>query len=211
MENNVILFRFFLATFLVFLYGLQRQRSKKPVGFGTFILVAIGSCGLAVTSLTVASDNPLTLLSAIVTGIGFLGAGALFRNSDKIFGFTTAASIWVFAIFGLMVGLGEYFSGLLIYLIIWFVVIFDNFLEKKGMGSYRRKIVIVTGSFVAKGEVATVLSSYCTRFNLIELSTDKKKKTFSYSYFIEGLTKEIEALLKEFNRKDWCTSVVLTN
>src|SRR3989338_10867028 len=90
------------------IFGLIRQKLHKPISFGTFTFVALGSCALALTSLVVPDANPILLLGSIVTGIGFLGAGALIRTPDKTSGFTSAASIWLFAIFRAVVGLGQY-------------------------------------------------------------------------------------------------------
>ncbi|MCX6706574.1 MAG: MgtC/SapB family protein [Candidatus Woesearchaeota archaeon] len=153
MEPQIILFRFAITFVLSFLYGLERQRAHKPTGFGTFIFVAVGSCGLAITAMTMNTDNPLSLLSAIVTGIGFLGAGALIKTTDKIFGFTTAASIWVFAIFGLIIGVGDYLVGMIIYALVWVIILSDNYLEKKGIGSYQRKILITTNRIMNEKDV----------------------------------------------------------
>ena|SRR5659263_171028 len=100
MELLIILLRLTLTFALSLIFGYERQRSHKPIGFGTFIFVSVGSCGLAITA-TILSENPLPLLGSVVTGIGFLGAGALIKTNEKTFGFTTAASVWLFAIFGI--------------------------------------------------------------------------------------------------------------
>ena len=90
-ELPTIIFRFVLAFVLALLFGFNRQKAHKPTGFVTYIFVAIGSCALSMAAILI-SENPLPLLAAIVTGIGFLGAGALIKTSDKVFGFTSAAS-----------------------------------------------------------------------------------------------------------------------
>jgi putative Mg2+ transporter-C (MgtC) family protein len=115
MEISVILLRLFFTFALSCVFGVERQKSHKPIGFGAFIFVSVGACALAITATIIEPENPLPLLGAIVTGIGFLGAGALIKTSDKTFGFTTAASIWLFAIFGIINGVGEYFLGFSIY------------------------------------------------------------------------------------------------
>ena len=147
---NEVLLKFFLVFASSFIYGLNRQKSHKPVGFGTFVLISVGSCALAVIAVDMGIEQSVGLLGAIVTGIGFLGAGALIKSSDKVFGFTTAASIWFFAILGLSVGLGEYTSASIIYVMVWIVAIFDKDLEKNAIGSYRRKIIIQGRNLVPK-------------------------------------------------------------
>jgi len=87
MELSIILLRLTITFALSLIFGYERQRSHKPIGFGTFIFVSLGSCGLALTA-TILNDNPLPLLGSIVTGIGFLGAGALIKTNEKTFGLT---------------------------------------------------------------------------------------------------------------------------
>ena len=98
----------------------------KPIGFGTYIFVATGACGLSLVSILIPTENPLPLLGAIVTGIGFLGAGALIKTADRVVGFTSAASIWIFAIFGLIAGLGHYLLSFVIYGVVWAVMAIEK-------------------------------------------------------------------------------------
>src|SRR3989338_4302302 len=130
MELVVIVVRFVVTFILSFLFGIERQYSHKPIGFGTYTFVSIGSCSLAIIAVALGFEHSIPLLSAIVTGIGFLGAGALIKTNYKIFGLTSGASIWALAIFGLTIGIGEYVIGLFLYLMIWIVVISDRLLER---------------------------------------------------------------------------------
>lgn len=157
MDPGTILLRFFLAFAGSFVYGLARQRQRKPIGFGTFIFVALGSCGLALTALETNPENPLPLLSAIVTGIGFLGAGALFRTPDRIVGFTSAAAIWIFAVFGLTLGSGEYLVGALVYASIWGVTFVDGALARRWIGAHQRKLTVRTRLDIADVEIEELL------------------------------------------------------
>ena len=209
MEFNEIIFRLGLVFVLTFIYGLQRQRSHKPIGFGTFMLVASGACGLSIVAQEIGIPSSLPLLGAIITGIGFLGAGALIRTSDKIFGFTTAASIWFFAIFGVVIGIGSYSNGLILYSLAWIIVGVDKYLEIKGIGSYRKKIIIICNKKTDKKELTQLLSKHCTRFNLLNLNFNKKEKKFLSSYLIEGPRKDIEFLIQDFYKKNWCSQVSL--
>jgi putative Mg2+ transporter-C (MgtC) family protein len=202
-----ILVRFVIVSILSAFYGLQRQRRHKPIGFGTVIFVAVGACALSILASDFGIPNSIGLLSAIVTGIGFLGAGAIIKNSDRIFGFTTAASIWLFAIFGMAIGLGSYKEGFAIYAIVWLVVAFDRLLEKQGIGSYRKRVTITYTKFDKKEEISDILADYCTSFTLMYINLDKSHKTITSSYLIEGPKKEIEDLLKELYKNKWCVAV----
>ena len=77
MNLGIILLRFFITFILSLMFGLERQKSHKLIGFGTFIFVAMGSCGLAIAAVVMSPENPLAFMGAIVTGIGFLGASIL--------------------------------------------------------------------------------------------------------------------------------------
>lgn len=206
MDVWTILLRFFLVFLFAFIFGFERQRSHKPIGFGTFIFVAIGSCALAITATTIGQGNPLPLLSAIVTGIGFLGAGALIKTTDKIFGFTTAASIWLFAIFGLLIGSGEYLPGGLTYLSVWLVILVDNHLEKKGMGTYQKKIIIRSGKLINIHEIDELLLLYSKKYKMIKMEIDKKNNKCSIEYLVEGTKETINKIPKKLFEKDWFES-----
>jgi len=202
-----MILRFSLVFLFSLVYGLQRQKSHKPIGFGTFTLVSIGACGLAIIAVEMGTNLTISLLGAIVTGIGFLGAGALIKGSDRVFGFTTATSIWLFAIFGLIIGLGYYTEGFIVYASVWLVVGVDKYLENRGIGTYKKKVIITYTEFNKKEQVANILADYCTRFTLMNVNMDKKQKTISSGYLVEGLKKDISYLLKELYKNKWCVSV----
>lgn len=197
MENNIFLLRLGIAFILSLIFGLERQKSHKPVGFGTFIFVTVGSCSLSIIALGFgAEDNPLPLLGAIVTGIGFLGAGALIKTTDKIFGFTTAASIWVFAIFGLAIGIGDYTLGLVLYSLVWISILIDKHLEKRGIGSYQRKITIKLKGVNHFEKIEKLISDQqINKHRMISKKVNKKDNFTELSYILDGTEKELKRLL----------------
>ncbi len=207
MDQTVVMIRFLIVFIASLVYGLNRQKSHKPVGFGTFTLISVGSCALALIAVDLQFEYSIGLLGAIVTGIGFLGAGAMIKESDKVFGFTTAASIWFFAIFGLAVGIGEYFSSVIIYVMVWIVAIFDKYLDKYAINSYRRKMIIQTRGLVPKNKIMNILGKYTTEFYLYNTHLNKKDRTVIFTYVIEGKKKNIESLLKSIYSQSWCISV----
>ena len=108
-----------LATFLGSLIGLEREYHGRPAGLRTHILVCIGAAVLTISGLSIAAvfnngngssgEEISRIVAGIVTGIGFLGAGAIIRTSDLIRGLTTAACIWFVAAIGIVIGIGQYF------------------------------------------------------------------------------------------------------
>lgn len=90
------------------LVGVERERHDRPAGFRTHALVSLGACVFGLLSLSLAGDryDPARVAAQVVTGIGFLGAGAIIRHGNIIRGLTTAASIWCSASVGLAAGCG---------------------------------------------------------------------------------------------------------
>ena len=203
METLTIVIRLLAVFILSLIFGIERQRSHKPVGFGTFIFVAIGSCALAIAATIIDIDDRIIILGSIVTGIGFLGAGALIRNNDKIFGFTTAASLWIFAIFGLVMGIGQYLEGIIVYVFIWIVIIIDKILEDKGIGSYKKKITINTNKIVNEKEIFHLIN---TKKKLISLNLDKKNDKLSLTYLISGKRDDLNSVPQKLYEKPWFES-----
>lgn len=110
-----------MAAVLGGLVGFEREWNNHAAGFRTHILVCLGSATIMLLSVYGFSDfvyelnvrvDPARLAAQVVSGIGFLGAGAILRNGNVIKGLTTAASVWVVAAVGLCVGAGFYTGAL---------------------------------------------------------------------------------------------------
>lgn len=126
--------RLVLAFILGSIIGLERQKKGGSAGLRTHILVTVGSALIMLTSLYiydiyqgVSGIDPGRIAAGVVTGIGFLGAGAIIRSKEGIYGLTTAASIWVSAAIGLAVGCG-YISAAIIVTILSYIAL--SFLKK---------------------------------------------------------------------------------
>lgn len=180
MSPTTILVRFALAFAGAFLFGLIRQRLRKPIGFGTFIFLAVGSCSLSLTAIGFSPDNPLPLLGAIVTGVGFLGAGALFRTTERVTGFTSAATIWIFAVIGLTLGLGEYLVSGLVYAAIWIVTLVDRMLERRWIGAHQRTLTVEV-PLGTSDEFLGSLGLPKSSMKAAEVDRDEGKLILSYS------------------------------
>jgi putative Mg2+ transporter-C (MgtC) family protein len=100
--------RLLLAAAIGGLIGAERELRRKSAGFRTNIIIALGSAIFTISSLTLSPEHgdPTRLAAQIVTGIGFLGAGAILRNRDGVHGLTTAATVWVNAALGVAAGGG---------------------------------------------------------------------------------------------------------
>jgi putative Mg2+ transporter-C (MgtC) family protein len=113
--------RILLSAGAALLIGFERQYKKKPLDLRPYTLVAVGSCLAVLAVMEIAftehdsqlSIDPAKVIGGVLGGIGFLGAGALFRASGEVHGGATAASIWVMGAIGVAFGLGVYPLALL--------------------------------------------------------------------------------------------------
>jgi putative Mg2+ transporter-C (MgtC) family protein len=88
--------------------GIEREFRSKPAGFRTMILICVGSCLYTILSKEAGDVSPDRIASNIVTGIGFIGAGVIFKEGISVNGLTTAALIWITAALGMAVGYHNY-------------------------------------------------------------------------------------------------------
>jgi putative Mg2+ transporter-C (MgtC) family protein len=128
-----IALRLVAATLVGGAIGLNRDLHGKPTGVRTMGLVGIGSALIVVASGTVGGNGDATrAVQGIVTGIGFLGAGVIVKDStsERIHGLTTAASIWLTAALGVTCGLGQWALALLATGLSFIVLILGGPVEK---------------------------------------------------------------------------------
>lgn len=110
------------ASLLSLALGIERFVHKKPVDFRPFVIIALASCALtlSITEFAYKADDaqlsidPAKVLSGIMSGIGFIGAGALFREKHIVHGAGSAASIWASGAIGIVCGFGFLWLGLLL-------------------------------------------------------------------------------------------------
>ena len=108
MVDYEVLIRLIVAAVAGGLIGLEREALHKPAGIRTHMLVSLGAALFVLATLSIIPDEVGRIIAGIATGIGFLGAGTIFRSKDSVKGLTTAASIWTVAAIGLTVGSGQY-------------------------------------------------------------------------------------------------------
>jgi putative Mg2+ transporter-C (MgtC) family protein len=97
-----------LAFVLGAILGIERQYRNKPAGFRTLIMITVGAALFTILSTRITA-NPDRIAANIITGIGFIGAGVIFKEGLKVSGMTTAAAIWISAAVGMAVGYGEFY------------------------------------------------------------------------------------------------------
>ena len=148
-EFNVVsvVARVLIAMFLGGCIGLEREKSKRPAGFRTHILVCVGSCITALIGLFAwhqmgSTLDPLRISAQVISGIGFLGVGTiLVKEHDHITGLTTAAGLWTTAAIGIACGFGFYIGALLGTLVVAITSAVLFKLEARGRKKNRRILV----------------------------------------------------------------------
>lgn len=135
-QVHEIVIRIGIATVLGAILGIDRDLHKKPAGLRVLAMVGLGSCGIIMASISVAnstSDGMLRTIQGVLTGIGFLGAGVIMhaQGKDEVHGLTTAATIWISAIVGMICGTGQTMLAVSIFLVAWSLLIVGRWLERR--------------------------------------------------------------------------------
>lgn len=125
--DYILIARVLLAFVLGGVVGFERERVMRPAGLRTHMLVSAGSACFTVASVYGFDElgtvrDPARLAAQIITGIGFLGAGAIFREGASVRGLTTASSIWITAAIGIVSGLGMLALAVFTTIMTWFAL-----------------------------------------------------------------------------------------
>ncbi len=212
-----VVVRLLVACILGGIIGIEREYSRnKPAGFRTHILVSLGSClVMLISQFTfmgyegMVNVDPTRLGAQVVSGIGFLGAGAIIRHGSSVKGITTAASIWVVACVGLACGVGFYVGAAIATLLIWAVLTYLKLIEDRLTSKEKTKMLEIEAQ--AESEIILPLSDIFKDLGLIIKSIDfaedtndhtqkilcqlTGKKSFDFA-LLTAKVKEIEGVLK---------------
>ena len=138
--NIIIVYQLALAVFLGALIGSEREYKRKRAGFQTYSLVTLGSCLFTIIASemvdfffgrTGMAFDPVRVIQAIVLGISFIGAGAIFRHSSGITGLTTATGLWVAAGIGMTIGIELYCLATFVTFLVLVILFGFGWLETK--------------------------------------------------------------------------------
>ena len=163
-DHREVILRLLIALVIGGLTGLEREKSHQFAGFRTHILVSVGSCITAITSLYLFFDyreyanvDPARLTAQVLSGIGFLGAGAILKTSNGIRGLTTAAGIWATACIGITIGYGYYVLSISAWL---FVMITLYILKNIDKILFRKKYTIFNVVIDNMGSISMLYSIF---------------------------------------------------
>lgn len=168
LENSA--FRLVLSMILGMMVGMERKRKGQVAGVRTFALISMGACMAMLLSIYVPQEylglkngDPGRIAAQVVTGVGFLGGGAMIHMRGSVRGLTTAAGIWMVATIGMSVGVGMYAVAIIGTLLILLTLIALEVWE------HRRRI----------GQESRVL---CVKINQVGISAERYKEVLSRNY-----------------------------
>ena len=195
-----IVLRILAALILGGIIGLERQYHDKPAGFATNTLICAGSALFTLLSISSAFNyggDPARIAAQIVAGVGFLGAGSILREGNKISGLTTAAGIWLVAAVGMAAGYGEILMASIATL---FVLILQLFIRKlMNSFDYVKLYDSMTIKCTPAPEIVEKINSILTKHNaeIIKQDLFKEDGLFVIKMIINMSKKSFSASFKE--------------
>lgn len=117
-----LLMRVILALLLGAMIGFERERHGISAGIRTYGAIALGACVFGILSTNIFGADPSRIAAQVVSGVGFLGGGVIFRQGDYVSGLTTAATLWATAAVGLSVACGMYTVSILTAVLIFLLL-----------------------------------------------------------------------------------------
>jgi putative Mg2+ transporter-C (MgtC) family protein len=178
---GIVILKLALAVILGGLVGFEREHHNQPAGLKTHIILCVGATLLTIVSIAMSHDlgnerltDPTRIAAQIVSGIGFLGGGAILRLGATVRGLTTAACIWTVTGVGMAVGAGYYFPAILVVLTmlgtLHYLGRFENmFLKRK---TFREMTLTARSSPDLLGAVEKVLTANHITIRSIELEKE---------------------------------------
>lgn len=195
-SHSEILIRFSLALLWGGLVGAEQEIRGKSAGFRTTIMISIGACFFTLISIALGTPNSIDRIAAnIVTGIGFLGAGVIFKNDNRVNGITTAATIWAVAAVGMGIGAGFYLASGYASLFILFVLgglpYVEDLISRKNHFKFLK--VECKQSDDALKIIEEIIKESGVKFTLMNQIWEMKNVTFSWN--IKGKEENIQRLI----------------
>lgn len=192
------MFRLLLSMVLGMIVGAERKRKGQIAGIRTFALISMGACLAMLLSIYVPqvylglkNGDPGRIAAQVITGIGFLGGGAMIHMKGAVKGLTTAAGIWMTAIIGMAVGIGMYMCSIgATLLILLTLVTFEQYEKRRKLGQ-ESKVINVTVSEIVKdlqpykevfAKYNVHLSTYYLEYDYDQNRTDLNFVVLAHAY-----------------------------
>jgi putative Mg2+ transporter-C (MgtC) family protein len=192
--------KLFVATIAGGIIGAEREYQSKNAGFRTVILITLGSCLFTIISYVMAgSFDPARIAANVITGIGFLGAGAIFKEGVTVKGLTTASVIWVAAAVGMAIGIGAYEFAFISVAFTMLVLLGFRFLQNiiDRTNTVRAYHITIVGHTDAKRAELEEMFKKCS-VKAFCTSYAKRSNEMILTYTVRGGHKAHDKLISEF-------------
>jgi putative Mg2+ transporter-C (MgtC) family protein len=195
-----------VATVLGGILGFEREIHGRPAGLRTHLLVSLGSATFMILSPYVASmgkgipTDPGRISAQIVTGIGFLGAGAIVREGISVRGLTTAACLWIAAAIGMTAGAGRYMGAVLITTIALFALLLLPHVESRFRTHSYRVLEVITPIDVDVNEIQNTVKEQGVLILRYDLDHNYVDNTLKITFIIR--------LFQRYDTDDYAHSIV---
>ena len=196
-------YKILLAAAIGAVIGLERDSRSKAAGFRTMILICVGSCVFTILSRSINGHSDDRIAAQIVTGIGFLGGGVIFKEGLTISGLTTAALIWVTAAIGMAIGYENFVATALVSGIVCLVLFILEPIQQLFNKYYKVKdyrIKVESNYYDFKKDMEEFLKSYKIKFDCLRV--EKINHELIYVYRIRARDRkydEVDSFLIQNN------------
>ncbi len=179
-ENSV---KLAVSVALGAIMGAEREYKGRNIGFRTIILITLGSTLFTIISEVMGQhDDPTRIASNIVTGVGFLGAGAIFRDGFSVKGVTTASLIWISAAVGMACGISQYEFAIMVTLTVLVVLVgfsgMQRFIDRYNKEQVYR--ITIDNNFDLKARIEESILGVNLHFDTISHSKSEEGLTIQY-------------------------------
>ncbi|MBI4386601.1 MAG: MgtC/SapB family protein [Elusimicrobia bacterium] len=197
-------FRLLVSMALGVAVGIERELMEKPAGVKTNVLICMGSTAFTLLSLRMVGPgiDPTRIAAQILSGIGFLGAGAIMREGDHVTGLTTAATIWVDAAIGMAVGMGYFTLACLAALATLIVQVGLNRVDMIVDTLRQRHIYRIVSAADRESIDAVVKIMRSHRISVMYRKIMKKEQRYHSQWWTYGHPGEQEKVLRDLLQSD---------
>lgn len=187
------IFKMCLSMLLGSVIGLERKRKGQSAGIRTFSLISMGATLAMILSIYVPQEymglkngDPGRIAAQVISGIGFLGAGAIIQMKGSVRGLTTAAGIWMIAIIGMAVGLGMYTLSIFACLLIYFILQqLERFEHRIKVGAQSRIITLIADAIVTDiDQYRDVFHAHHVKLTNFYVAYDYRQKSTTINFVI---------------------------
>jgi putative Mg2+ transporter-C (MgtC) family protein len=179
-----------LAVILGALIGAEREYKSKNAGFRTIILVTLGATLFTMVSELVTKGKDYHVIGNIVVGIGFLGAGAIFKEGNNTSGLTTAVTIWISAAIGMAIGTGEFIIAIVMSIVVLMILIgfssIQLLIESKNKEKYYK--ICIKNNHALNEPINALIKE--AGLNAIYANTSGKDKELTFTVKLKGSDKK---------------------